>query len=50
VPPSAEDRAFADPARPTLYMIFEKLGLKMESSRAPVDSYVIDKIEKPAGN
>ncbi len=48
--PSAEDLAFADPARPTLYMIFERLGLKMESSRAPVDMFVIDRVERPSEN
>jgi uncharacterized protein (TIGR03435 family) len=31
-------------------MIFEKLGLKMESSRAPVEMFVIDHIEKPTEN
>jgi uncharacterized protein (TIGR03435 family) len=48
--PTAEDLAFADPARPTLYMIFEGLGLKMESSRAPVEMIVIDHVEKPTEN
>ena len=28
--PTAEDLAFADPARPTLYQIFDRLGLRME--------------------
>ncbi len=40
----------ADPTRPTLYMIFEKLGLKMESSKAPVEMFVIDHIERPTEN
>jgi uncharacterized protein (TIGR03435 family) len=48
--PSAEDLAFADPMRPTLYMIFERLGLKMESSKAPVEMFVIDHVEKPMEN
>ena len=48
--PTAEDLAFADPARPTLYMIFEKLGLKMESSRASVEMFVIEDVEKPSPN
>ena len=48
--PSVEDLAFADPTRPTLYMIFEKLGLKMESSRALVEMFVIDNVEKPSPN
>ncbi len=48
--PTPESIAMADPARPTLYMIFEKLGLKMESSKAPVELFVIDHVEKPTGN
>jgi uncharacterized protein (TIGR03435 family) len=48
--PTAEDVAFADPARPTLFMIFDKLGLKMESSRANVEMVVIDRVEKPTAN
>ena len=53
VPPddaSPESIAMADPTRPTLYMIFEKLGLKMESSKAPVEMFIIDHVEKPAEN
>lgn len=48
--PTPESIAMADPARPTLYMIFEKLGLKMESSKAPVEMFVIDHVEKPTEN
>jgi uncharacterized protein (TIGR03435 family) len=48
--PTAESLALADPTRPTLFMIFEKLGLKMESSRAPVELFVIEHVEKPTGN
>ena len=53
VPPddaTPESIAMADPTRPTLYMIFEKLGLKMESSKAPVEMFVIDHIERPTEN
>jgi uncharacterized protein (TIGR03435 family) len=48
--PSAEDLAFADPARPTLYQIFDKLGLKMDSSRAAVEMFVISSVDKPSEN
>jgi uncharacterized protein (TIGR03435 family) len=48
--PSAEDTAMADPTRPTLFMIFDRLGLKMESQRAPVEVFVIDHVEKPSEN
>jgi uncharacterized protein (TIGR03435 family) len=48
--PSPESTAMNDPTRPTLFMIFDKLGLKMESSKAPVEMFVIDHIEKPTEN
>ena len=48
--PTAEDLAFADPARPTLYQIFDRLGLRMESSRAAVDVITIESVQKPVGN
>ena len=48
--PTTEDIAMADPTRPTLNMIFDKLGLKMESSKAPVELFVIDHVEKPTEN
>jgi uncharacterized protein (TIGR03435 family) len=35
---------------PTIFTIFEKLGLKMESTKDKVDIYVIDHIEKPTPN
>jgi uncharacterized protein (TIGR03435 family) len=48
--PTAEDLAFADPVRPTIYQIFDRLGLKMESSRAPVETFVIESAEHPTEN
>jgi len=48
--PSAEDIAMADPTRPTLFLIFERLGLKIESQRAPVETLTIDHVEKPSEN
>ena len=38
-------------ARPDLFTaIQEQIGLKLESSRAPVEAYVIDKVQKPSEN
>jgi len=48
--PSAEDRAFADPARPTLQAVLDKVGLRLESTKGPVQVLVIDHIERPPGN
>ncbi len=49
-PPNPEAIALADPARPTLFMIFDRLGLKVESQKAPVEMLVIDHVERPAEN
>jgi len=35
---------------PTLFKVFERLGLKMESHKGKVDTYVIEHIEKPSEN
>jgi len=35
---------------PTIFELFEKLGLKMESTKDKVDVYVVDHIEKPTEN
>jgi uncharacterized protein (TIGR03435 family) len=35
---------------PTLFAIFEQLGLKLEPQKAPVDIYHIEQIEKPSQN
>jgi uncharacterized protein (TIGR03435 family) len=48
--PSAEDRQFADPARPTLQQVLDKVGLKLESTKGPVQVLVIDNIERPSEN
>jgi len=35
---------------PTIFTVFERLGLKMESQKGNVDVYVIEHIEKPTEN
>jgi uncharacterized protein (TIGR03435 family) len=41
----------ADASGPTLFTALqEQLGLKLESQKAPVDTLVIDHVEKPSGN
>ncbi len=47
---TAEDLAFADPTRLTLFQVFDRLGLKLEARKAPVETFVIDHIEKPTEN
>ena len=39
-----------NPDRPTLFNVFEKLGLRMESQRAVIDMFVIDHVERPSEN
>jgi uncharacterized protein (TIGR03435 family) len=47
-PPSAADNP---DAAPNLFTAFQQqLGLKLESTKAPVDVMVIDKVEKPSEN
>jgi uncharacterized protein (TIGR03435 family) len=48
--PTAEDQAFADPARPTIFAVLERLGLKLESQRALVETFVIEHAERPTEN
>jgi len=47
--PGAE-AASSDPNRPTLFMIFEGLGLRMESSKGKVERFIIDHVERPSEN
>lgn len=49
-PPSAEQQAFADPSTPTLFDIFEQLGLKLEAQRAPVETLTLVSIQRPTEN
>ena len=48
--PTPEDLAFTDPARPTLFQIFDRLGLKLESQKAPIEMFVIESAERPSEN
>lgn len=47
---AAEDAAFADPARPTIFQILDRLGLKFESQKGPVETIVIVSAERPTEN
>jgi uncharacterized protein (TIGR03435 family) len=47
---TAEDIAMADPTRLTLFQVLDKLGLKLEARKAPVETFVIDRVEKPTEN
>jgi uncharacterized protein (TIGR03435 family) len=35
---------------PTLFQVFEQLGLKLDPQKAPIDIYVVEHIEKPDAN
>ncbi|BDC51895.1 hypothetical protein F183_A42100 [Bryobacterales bacterium F-183] len=50
-PPPTADTPPGDPNIPSIFVALqEKLGLKLESARGPVDILVIDSISKPAQN
>jgi uncharacterized protein (TIGR03435 family) len=50
-PPGAKAEDGSDLADvPTLFTVFERLGLKLESQKAPVEVFVIEHVEKPSGN
>ena len=44
----AGSSALAD--RPTVFQMFDALGLRMEAQKGAVEVYVIDHIEKPSEN
>jgi uncharacterized protein (TIGR03435 family) len=44
------DAASSDAERPTVFQMFESLGLKMEAQKAVVEVFVIDHIERPSEN
>jgi uncharacterized protein (TIGR03435 family) len=48
VPGVAED--LNDPFRPTLFTVFEQMGLRLESQKMPVEVYVIEKADRPTQN
>jgi uncharacterized protein (TIGR03435 family) len=48
---SSGDKGLRDPLRPTLFTIFEQqLGLKLESQKAPLEMYIIERVSRPAAN
>ena len=48
--PQSGDPSANNSDRPTLFNVFEKLGLHLESQRAVIDMFVIDHLEKPSEN
>jgi len=47
---TAEDIAMADPSRPTLFAIFERMGIKLEAQGAAIETIFIEQIERPTEN
>ena len=45
-----DGRTPEDVNRAILYAVIDQLGLKLESTKAPVDVFVIDHVEKPTAN
>jgi len=46
----ASDRSLLDVAGPSVFAAVQQLGLKLESSAAPLETFVIDHAEKPSEN
>jgi uncharacterized protein (TIGR03435 family) len=44
------DTDIADPLRPTIFTIFDQMGLKLEPARAPVEVFSIEHVERPSEN
>jgi uncharacterized protein (TIGR03435 family) len=44
------DEGLNDPERHTIFLIFDRLGLKLESQKGPVQIYTIEHVEKLSEN
>jgi uncharacterized protein (TIGR03435 family) len=44
------DGDMTDVARPTLFMVLNKLGLELKPQKGPVQTYIVEHVERPAGN
>jgi uncharacterized protein (TIGR03435 family) len=49
-PPTAEQLAFSDPSTPTVFDIFEELGLKLDLQKAPIETIVLVSVQRPSEN
>ena len=49
-PPPEQERPTMDAGRPTLFQIFDRLGLKLELKRGANEIFVIDHVERPTPN
>jgi uncharacterized protein (TIGR03435 family) len=48
--PAPENRAPGDSLRPALSTLLQDVGLRLESTRAPVEMFVVEHFERPASN
>jgi uncharacterized protein (TIGR03435 family) len=40
----------SDQNRPTLFTVFDGMGLKLEARKLPVNTYVIESVDRPTAN
>jgi len=48
--PGQEQLAFADPSTPTVFDIFEELGLKLDLQKALIDTIFLISVQRPSEN
>jgi uncharacterized protein (TIGR03435 family) len=48
--PTVEDRGLADPSRPNMSDVIQNLGLRLESTKAAVETFVVEHFERPTQN
>jgi len=48
--PDPEAEALADPSHPTVFMIFSRMGLKVEAQKGLLDMYVVESVQQPVAN
>jgi uncharacterized protein (TIGR03435 family) len=44
------DEPQPDPNGPSIFAVLQQMGLRLEPSRAPIDHYVVDHVERPSEN
>ena len=49
-PPGQEPEAEPDPNAPSIFTVLQRLGLRLEATRGPLEILVVDHVERPTPN